>query len=124
MADWTREELDAIDSAREIGISVLRPDGTPRRYVTIWIIRVGDMPYVRSWRGQAGAWYRAALRRPEGRVRVGGLERAVTLERPADADSDAIDAAYRDKYGRDGAAYVDAMVAPEARETTLRVRPV
>lgn len=123
MGDWTRDDLDAIGSAHEIGVAALRPDGTLRPYATVWVVHVGDALYVRSWRGQAGAWYRAVRHRPKGRVRLGGVEFDVTFERPADIGEDAIDAAYRDKYGGYGAAYVDAMVAPDARETTLRVQP-
>jgi len=37
------------------------------------------------------------------------------------ADEDAIDAAYRGKYGRYGRSYLDPMLAPTARATTLRL---
>jgi hypothetical protein len=43
-----------------------------------------------------------------------------------DADpalNDEIDAAYRTKYRRYGARYVDPMVAPEARSTTIKLVP-
>ena len=36
---------------------------------------------------------------------------------------DAIDAAYRTKYQRYGGRYVDPMIAPGARETTLKLVP-
>ena len=43
MATWTPNELEAIGSARELEreISSLRADGTLRKPVTIWIVRVG-----------------------------------------------------------------------------------
>lgn len=37
--------------------------------------------------------------------------------------NDAIDAGYRSKYRRHGARYVDPMIAPAARETTLKLMP-
>jgi hypothetical protein len=61
------------------------------------------------------------LERPEGRIRVGGIEHDVTFEEPADADHDAIDQTYRTKYTRYARMYVDPMVAPDSRAATLRL---
>jgi hypothetical protein len=121
MTSWTPEQLGAIGGADEVDVAALRPDGTLRGYTTIWVVRVGDGLYVRSYRGQDGAWYRAVQRRPEGRIRAGGVERDATFEHPADVDEDAIDAAYRSKYGRYGRSYLDPMLAPAARATTMRL---
>jgi hypothetical protein len=60
-------------------------------------------------------------RRPEGRIRVSGVERDATFEHPTGVDEDAIDAAYRTKYGRYGRSYLDPMLAPGAQATTLRL---
>jgi hypothetical protein len=121
MTSWTPEQLRAIGAAGELDIAAVRPDGTLRPYTRIWVVRVGDGLYVRSYRGQDGTWYQAAQRRPEGRIRVGGAEYEVIFEHPADVDQDAIDAAYRGKYGRYGRSYLDPMLAPGARATTLRL---
>jgi hypothetical protein len=119
MTSWTPEQLRAMGAADELEIAALRPDGTLRPYTTIWVVRVGDSLYVRSYRGEDGIWYQAVQRRPEGRIRAGGVEHDAAFERTADADEDAVDAAYRSKYGRYGPTYVDPMVAPDARATTL-----
>ena len=121
MSDWTAGDLDTIGAAEELQIAALRPDGSLRPYVTIWVVRVGDGLYVRSYRGRDGAWFRSVLARPEGRIRAGGLTRDVTVEEPADAGQPAIDQAYRDKYTRYGGTYVDPMVSPAARAATLRL---
>ena len=121
MTSWTPEQVRAIGAADELDIAASRPDGTLRPYTTIWVVRVGDGLYVRSYRGQNGVWYQAVQRRPEGRIRVGGVEHDATFEHPADAVEDAVDAAYRSKYERYGPTYVDPMVAPDARATTLRL---
>ena len=121
MSDWTAEELDTIGAADELRIAALRPDGSLRPYTTIWAVRVGDDLYVRSYRGRDGAWFRSVLRRPEGRIRAGGLTRDVTFAEPADPDQAAIDQAYRSKYARHGAEYVDPMVNAAARAATLRL---
>ena len=123
MRDWTTGELDTIGAAEELEIAPLRPDGSPRPYTTIWAVRVGDDLYGRSWRGRDGAWFRAALRRPEGRIRAAGIERDVTFAEPDHADHGAIDRAYRGKYTRYASTYVDPMISPGARAATLRLTP-
>ena len=57
---WTTDELDRIGRADELQIAARRRDGTLRVAVPIWVVRVGDALYVRSWRDDGGRWYRAA----------------------------------------------------------------
>jgi hypothetical protein len=124
MTTWTHGELNRIGKADELEITPFRRDGTPREPVTIWVIRVGDDLYVRSYKGHGGAWFRAAQASHEGRIRAGGVEKDVTFVEETDAGiNDKIDAAYRAKYRRYGAQYVDAMVAAEARATTIKLVP-
>jgi hypothetical protein len=94
-----------------------------RRYVTIWVVRVGDDLYVRSYLGTEGAWFRHALAHPEGRVRAGGVERDVRFQRPDGMAQDLIDQTYRSKYARFGSTYVDPMVGPDAVAATFRLLP-
>jgi hypothetical protein len=119
---WTAGELARVGAAEELEIAPRRADGTLRPTVPIWVVRVGDDLYVRSWRGSQGAWFRAAQRKRSGHVRAGGVDKDVVF---ADADpevDDAVDAAYRDKYAR-YPRYVAPMVADPARATTLRIVP-
>ena len=60
MATWTNDELNKVGSAEELQISGLRPDGTLRDRVTIWVVRIGDDLYVRSAKGHSGIWYNKA----------------------------------------------------------------
>jgi hypothetical protein len=122
MTDWTAEELDKIDAADELEIAARRPDGTLRPYTTIWVVRVGDDLYVRSYRGRDGAWFRSVLRQPEGRIRAGGVERDVAFAEAGDTGQDAIDQAYRAKYAsRYARNIVDPIVSPDAAAATLRL---
>jgi hypothetical protein len=69
------------------------------------------------------AWFRGVQVRQEGRIRAGGVEKDVIF---MDADpglNDEIDAAYRAKYRRHGAQYVNMMVSPEARSATIKLAP-
>jgi hypothetical protein len=124
MSEWTSEELDKIGAADELEIAALRADGSLRPYVTIWVVRVGDDVYVRSYRGRGSAWFRSVLRRPEGRICAGGVDRDVTFEELEDTGRDAIGQAYRHKYAsRYSSTYVDPMLSPDAIAATLRLIP-
>jgi hypothetical protein len=124
MTTWTRGELDKIGTADELEIAPLRRSGTLRTPVTIWVVRLGDDLYVRSYRGRGGSWFRAAQLCHEGRIRAGGVEKDISFVEEADPGiNDEIDAAYRTKYRRHGARYVNPMVAPEARATTIKLVP-
>ena len=120
--DWTSDELARIGEADELTVSPRRADGRPGRAVPIWIVRVGDQLYVRSWRGDGGAWYRAAEARRAGRIGSGGVESDVEFSDAEDAVNDAVDAAYRDKYAR-YLSSVEPMVTAQARATALQLVP-
>jgi hypothetical protein len=124
MASWTRDELDRIGKADELQIVTLRHDGTPRKPVTIWVVRQGDDVYVRSGYGDRAAWYRGTQRHRDGHIKAGGVDKDVRFEQADDpALNDMIDAAYRSKYLHHGAQWVDPMVAAEARTTTIKLVP-
>jgi hypothetical protein len=124
MTTWTSDELNKIGTAEELEISTLRRDGTLRKPVTIWVVRHGDDLYVRSAYGRTSAWFRGAQVRREGHIKAGGVDRDITFV-DADPDiNDAIDAAYRAKYRRYPATYVNHIVSPEARSTTIKLVPI
>ncbi|MCM3921774.1 DUF2255 family protein [Frankia sp. AiPs1] len=120
---WTADALERVDSARELEIAVRRADGTLRRPLPIWVVRVGDQVYVRTWYRRDTGWFGHALASHRARIRVPGLEADVTVEDlgegPAQLRAD-IDAAYRTKYGDAGA---ESMVTAAAAITTLRLSP-
>jgi hypothetical protein len=98
--------------------------GTLRNPVPIWVVQLGDDLYVRSYTGRGGSWFRAAQVCHEGQIRAGGVEKDVTFVEETDPGiNDKIDAAYRTKYRRHGARYVNPIVAPEARATTIKLMP-
>ena len=123
MTTWTKDELNRIGTAEELKISSLRKDGTLRKSVIVWVVRVDDELYVRAYKGRASPWFLGTQARHEGHIQAGGIDKDVTFaEEPNIAMNDKIDAAYLAKYRR-YPQYVAPMVTPEARSATLRLVP-
>jgi hypothetical protein len=124
MSGWTSEELNQIGKAEELLIASLRNDGTLRKTVTIWVVRLGDDLYVRSVNGRASAWFRGVQTQHAGRIRAGGVEKDVAFVEDARSGfDDQIDAAYRTKYYRYAASILDHITSPEARSATIKLVP-
>jgi hypothetical protein len=123
MTTWTSEELNNIGSAEELRLASLRRDGSLRKPVTIWVVRVGDDLYVRCVNGRDGAWFRSTQVRHEGHIKAGGIDKDVTFE---DAESDLneqVDAAYRTKYRRYSTNIVNSVLTTRARASTIKLLP-
>jgi hypothetical protein len=54
MTQWTSDQLDKVGHAEELQIASIRRDGTPRKPVTVWAVRLGDELFVRSVKGRSG----------------------------------------------------------------------
>jgi hypothetical protein len=117
---WDPDDLAALERVGEIDVAAHRADGTLRDPRIVWHVVVDGALFVRSVRGEGGAWYRGVLRTGTGVVDGGGVRVDVTFTPDADHD-DAIDAAYRARYGSGSA--VRAITDPVAVATTLRVDP-
>ena len=123
MTAWTSDELNKIGKAEELQIASLRSDGTLRKPVTIWVVRVGDDLYVRSVNGRTSAWFKGVQTRYEGHIRAGGVDKDVTFVEKTDADiNDQIDASYTTKYRR-YASIAKSMTTPAVRTATIKLIP-
>jgi hypothetical protein len=121
---WTTTEVERIGDTEELELASRRADGTLRRYVTMWVVRVGDDLYVRSAYGPDNTWFARAKASGTGRIRAGGVERDVSFgEARADVHV-GIDAAYRAKYGRYGPAVVGHVIGPDAYALTICLLPI
>ena len=126
MTAWTSDELNTIGATDELEIAPRRSDGTLRKPVTVWAVRLGDDLYVRAVNGRTAVWFRAALERHEGHISAGGVEKDVTFVDVDDTDpalSDQLDAAYRSKYRRYAKNIVDSIITPQARAATIKIVP-
>ena len=123
---WSAEELERIGTAQELRISTSRADGTLRREVPIWVVRVSGHVYVRTWYRRDNGWFGHAVDLRRARIRVPGLEAGVAIEDVSDDKTELraeVDLAYRAKYGRYGETSVAQMVTDAAAATTLRLFP-
>lgn len=122
MTAWTNDELETIAAADELELASARPDGALRKPVTIWVVRHGKDLFVRSVYGRTSAWFRGVQDRHEGHIHAGSVDKHVAFVEVGNL-KDEIDDAYRTKYQRYGARYVDPMFGPEAQAATLKLVP-
>ncbi|MER5182518.1 DUF2255 family protein [Streptomyces sp. NPDC002896] len=120
---WADDELDRIEHAEELRIASVRRSGELGSRRTIWVVRVGDGIYVRSVNGPGSDWYRGTRARQEGRIQAGGVMKDVTIVDADEEINDAVDAAYRAKYGHYADHIIKAITSPEASSTTMRLLP-
>ncbi len=125
MSSWTNDELNKIGAAEELLIASQRNDGTLRKQVIIWVVRVGDELYVRAVYGRTSAWFRGAQVRHQGAIQAGGVEKDVTfVEEPDPEINQLVDAAYRAKYRRYAASIIESIVSAIARAATIKLVPI
>ena len=122
MSAWNEIDLRRIGEAEELQIAPVRRNGELRRSTPIWVVRVGDDPFVRAAYGSGSGWYGVAQTSRQARISAGGVERDVTIEDGDESVLDAVDAGYRDKYGR-YTDIVDSITDAEHRATTVRLVP-
>jgi hypothetical protein len=123
MTAWPSDELEKIAAADELQLASARPDGSLRKPVTIWVVRLGDDIYVRSVNGRNSHWFRGVEDRHEGHIRAGGVDKDVRFVEAGDDVNDEIEAAYRTKYRHYGAGLVDPLFTTGAKAATLELVP-
>jgi hypothetical protein len=114
--------LARIDAAHEVEIESTRPDGTTRRTVIWAVVDDGDV-LVRSWKGDRGYWYQAALDRPDELALIVKGERLPVRAVIANDDASIArcSSGLSKKYRRDGS--LPGMLLPRVLPTTLRLEP-
>ena len=113
--------LERMNVAKEVDIETWSKDGARHR-VTIWIVVVDDVPYVRSVRGAQGRWFRELVGRGEAVLHVGSRSVPVKPSRVKAVETiDAVSAALWRKYDKDASLF--SMLRLVTLDTTLRLVP-
>jgi hypothetical protein len=114
--------LARIDAAYEVDIETTRPDGTTRT-TTIWAVVEDGECLVRSWKGERGYWYQAALDRPDEVTLI--VQGARLPVRAVVADDDASIALCSRGLARKykGDPSTKSMLLPRILHTTMRLEP-
>ena len=127
MTKWEINELEKIGKAEELKLFPLNKDGEFFSSVIIWIVRVDQELFVRSYKGAKGSWYQHVQLNHKGRISASGITKDVNFIRIDKEDktlNDKIDQEYRLKYQKYGKAYVDPMISSQAQATTIRLEPI
>ena len=106
------DTIQLFDRTREVHVS------GPSKRIPIWAVVVDDEAYVRSYRGEGGAWFRRARR--DGRMTLEGVDVRVEPEQDS-ALNERVSEAFRAKYGARSRESTESMVSPEVVATTLRL---
>jgi hypothetical protein len=122
MATWVKGELRKIADADDLHIAPFREDGKTYGTLTwIWSVVVDGALYVRSYNGQNGRWYQAAIKQKAGRITAAGMTKEVSFEPVSGSLNDSIDDAYRSKYA--SSQYLKPMISAQARAATVKLIP-
>jgi hypothetical protein len=119
---WTATDLTRFGDAQEVRIAGTRTDGSLRKPVIVWAVRVGDDLYTRSVNGPDAAWFRGTRATHQGQLSAGSSAIDVDIVDAVGLADDEIDAVYRRKYGRYPGPVV-SITGPVARTTTLKLVP-
>jgi hypothetical protein len=116
-----QQTLDTLDESIEVDMITPRRDGSLSRR-PIWVVVTGGEAYVRSYRGESGAWYRRL--RADGQAALGA--NGDTIDVGAEPVSDegtnaAVSEAFRAKYAERSPGPTETMVNEEVSRTTLRL---
>lgn len=117
---FSTEELKKIDKADDLHIAPFREDGKTYGTPTwIWEVVVDGDLYVRAYNGVYSQWYNAALIQKAGRIIAAGKTYEVIFESVAGTIDEAIDDAYKKKYGN--SPYLAAMINARAKRATVKI---
>jgi hypothetical protein len=116
-----RATLVNLDESVEVEMVTPRRDGSESRR-PVWVVVVDGSAYVRSYRGENGAWYRRA--RADGKATIGVEGRAIEVGvEPVsdDATNGKVSDAFRAKYSERSPGPTQTMVNDQVSRTTLRL---
>ena len=115
-----RAMLANLDETVEVDMVTPRRDGSLSSR-PIWVVVVDGDAYVRSYRGESGAWYRRARADGQATIGVDGGAIEVGVEPVSDDETKRkVSDAFRAKYSERSRGPTETMVNDEVSRTTLR----
>lgn len=120
---WAPQEISILERAESVRLEAGPAGSVPLGSVEIGIVTVGDVAFVRAYRGSQSAWYQAIHTYGRGFIHAEGLDRAVTFYSADPLLADAIDAAFRAKYGHHGPHAIALATSAVARHATVAITP-
>ena len=119
MASFSPADLQLLAQTPEVTLQ-----RGPRK-TTIWVVVVGDTAYIRSVRGEQGAWYQALRSGADARLVADSAAWPIRVAPVTDrAEIGRVSDAIRAKYAARWPAPTAAMLRPEVLSTTLRLEPL
>ena len=116
-----RAMLANLDETVEVDMVTPRRDGSLSSR-PIWVVVVDGDAYVRSYRGESGAWYRRARADGQATIGVDGRAIEVGVEPVSDDQTNRrVSDAFRAKYGERSPGPTDMMTNDDVSRTTLRL---
>jgi hypothetical protein len=114
--------LKLLDATKEVRIETTKPDGSTQRTI-IWVVVEGDDVFVRSWLGDRGKWFQAAMDKPaKVALHVEGRRLPVTAVLTDDKESiERCSRGLRAKYKKSRS--LDSMLLDHVLGTTVRLDP-
>lgn len=120
---FDEEVIRLLAKIEEVDIETRAGPDAPAHRVTIWVVVVDGVPYLRSVRGVRGRWYREATAVPEVVVYAGERRLPAHVETVSDSITIAgVSEAFLRKYVQ-WPKDARAMVRDEVLPTTLRLHP-
>lgn len=121
---FSNQDLRLLADMDEVEIETPRASGDRARRTIIWIVVDGDAAFIRSVRGDTGAWYQAVRDGRPARLNAGSSSWAIRTSAVSDPVvigrvSEAIERKYTARWPGPTA----AMLRQEVLPTTLRVEP-
>lgn len=122
MSAWSAVAIRSFSERKEVDVETRSPEGK-RHQVIIWIVVVDGVPYVRSYLGPRGRWWKELMERKEGAILVGKVRYPVKATLVTDAaTNDRVSRALGTKYATSKASLA-GMLRPEVIPTTARLDP-
>lgn len=118
MREWTPEQLILLTRAQVIRVAGRKEDGELRDFVTVGNVVVQGSLFVRSLHGPGSRWFRGVTATGAGAIEIDGSVEDVTFV-PSTASLDAVNRAYRSKYGDD--VNTRTITSAPATLTTLQI---